>query len=129
MSAWKGSAKFSTDDFFTLEGRKFDVIYDYTFLCAIEPNMRKSWAEKMKQLLKPGGELVTLIFPLETREGGPPYAMSIDLVTNLLEPEGFVCDYLGTYCSTMMILLRFDTSLLSRICAGGKEPQGTRCVS
>ncbi|EKX38003.1 hypothetical protein GUITHDRAFT_154789 [Guillardia theta CCMP2712] len=94
VSAWKGDAKFSTDDFFTLEGRKFDVIYDYTFLCAIEPNMRKSWAEKMKQLLKPGGELVTLIFPLETREGGPPYAMSIDLVTNLLEPEGFVCDYL-----------------------------------
>jgi len=94
VSAWKGSAKFSTDDFFTLEGRKFDIIYDYTFLCAIEPSMRKPWVTRMKKLLKPGGELITLIFPIESREGGPPYAMSIDLVKNLLEPEGFVCEYL-----------------------------------
>jgi hypothetical protein len=39
----------------------FDVIYDCTFLCAIQPEMRQQWAAQHAALLKPDGELVTLM--------------------------------------------------------------------
>ncbi len=43
----------------------------------------------MAALLAPGGELITCVFPIGDREGGPPFAMSVPLVTALLEPMGF----------------------------------------
>ncbi len=75
-------------------GKKFDLIYDYTFLCALDPSLRARWASTMKGLLKPDGELVTLIYPLGDYEGGPPYAMSVGLVRGLLEAVGFEPFYL-----------------------------------
>lgn len=88
-----------------------DFIYDYTFLCALEPAVRGEWADKMKSLLAPGGELLTLIFPIcdkvrgqnvdviyafsnyrllfAAQPDGPPYAMSIELVSDLLLSHGF----------------------------------------
>jgi hypothetical protein len=77
-------------DFFELEkGRKFDFIWDCTFLCALEPVVREQWAEQMRMLLADQGELLTCVFPIGTREGGPPFAMSVDLHRKLLEPVGF----------------------------------------
>lgn len=35
-----------------------------SFFCAIEPEMRLQWASRIRDLLKPDGELVTLIFPV-----------------------------------------------------------------
>ena len=43
----------------------------------------------MRSLLAEGGELLTCVFPIGPREGGPPFAMSVDLVRSLLEPAGF----------------------------------------
>ncbi|KAH9274355.1 hypothetical protein BASA83_003353 [Batrachochytrium salamandrivorans] len=34
------NAHFETADFFTMSGQQFDVLYDYTFACAIEPSLR-----------------------------------------------------------------------------------------
>ena len=68
---------------------KFDLIWDCTFLCALEPAVRGHWASQMKALLAPGGELITCVFPIGPREGGPPFAMSVPLVRSLLEPAGF----------------------------------------
>ncbi|WP_168210883.1 methyltransferase domain-containing protein [Persicimonas caeni] len=67
----------------------FDVIWDYTFLCAIEPEMRQRWAERVDELLKPDGELVTLIFPIVDKDPneGPPYALSPELVRELVTPR------------------------------------------
>eukprot|EP00040_Diaphanoeca_grandis_P014746 m.74903 g.74903 ORF g.74903 m.74903 type:complete len:240 (-) comp24713_c0_seq2:207-926(-) len=67
----------------------FDIVYDCTFLCALHPDMRTKWASHIRKLLKPGGELITLIFPICDKLGGPPFAMSVDLVTNLLTAEKF----------------------------------------
>ncbi|TNE45078.1 MAG: methyltransferase domain-containing protein [Deltaproteobacteria bacterium] len=74
-------------DFFTFSPEQpFHLIYDYTFLCAIEPEMREKWASQMSRLLADDGELVTLIFPVrEDTGGGPPYSMSTELVFGLLE--------------------------------------------
>jgi len=43
---------------------KFDLIYDYTFLCALPFEARPSWAARMSQLLAKEGRLVCLEFPL-----------------------------------------------------------------
>mmetsp|Transcript_22379 Transcript_22379/g.35484 ORF Transcript_22379/g.35484 Transcript_22379/m.35484 type:complete len:264 (-) Transcript_22379:377-1168(-) len=83
----EGACSFEEGDFFGVSQR-FDVIFDYTFLCALPPELRKPWAEKMKSSLKPGGELITLIFPICEKEGGPPYAMSMELVRDLCEGAG-----------------------------------------
>uniref|UniRef100_A0A3Q7HLR5 Thiol methyltransferase 2 n=1 Tax=Solanum lycopersicum TaxID=4081 RepID=A0A3Q7HLR5_SOLLC len=51
-------------DFFSWRPTQlFDLIFDYTFFCAIEPEMRSRWASRIRDLLKPDGELITLIFP------------------------------------------------------------------
>ena len=76
-------------DFFELDlGAPFDLIWDYTFLCALPIELREAWAARMASLLRPGGELITLIFPImEVAEGyaGPPWPMSPELVGGLLE--------------------------------------------
>ncbi|XP_077229561.1 S-adenosyl-L-methionine-dependent methyltransferases superfamily protein isoform X2 [Tasmannia lanceolata] len=41
----------------------FDLIFDYTFFCAIEPCKRAAWASTVRDILKPDGELITLMFP------------------------------------------------------------------
>ncbi|CAJ1428876.1 unnamed protein product [Effrenium voratum] len=66
-----------------------DVIWDCTFLCALDPSARTDWARKMGELLEPEGTLITCIFPICDKEGGPPFAMSVPLVKGLLEPAGF----------------------------------------
>ncbi|CAN0922980.1 Probable thiol methyltransferase 2 [Linum grandiflorum] len=68
---------------------KFDLIFDYTFFCAIEPNMRPEWAQRINDLLRPDGELITLIFPISDHVGGPPYKVSVSEYEELLHPMGF----------------------------------------
>lgn len=89
-----GSIQYVRGDFFKHELQPFEVIYDYTFLCALQPKLRKEWAKRMASLLKPGGVLVTMIFPICDKPDGPPFAMSIELVKSLLEPVGFSAKFL-----------------------------------
>ncbi|CAH0376789.1 unnamed protein product [Pelagomonas calceolata] len=75
-------------DFFDVPD-KFDFIWDCTFLCALDPSLREKWATKQKALLDENGTLLSCIFPICEKVGGPPYALSVPLVTELLKPEGF----------------------------------------
>jgi SAM-dependent methyltransferase len=85
----KARADIRVGNFFTIEMDPFDVIYDYTFLCALPEELRGQWASGMSRLLKPSGSIITLIFPIGQFQGGPPYAMSIPLVKELLGGVGF----------------------------------------
>jgi SAM-dependent methyltransferase len=76
-------------DFFEMAGDRFDFIWDCTFLCALDPSVRPRWAEQQKALLTPGGTCLTCIFPICEKVGGPPFAMSVPLVSGLLTPMGF----------------------------------------
>lgn len=70
----------------------FTVVYDYTFFCAIPLEWRTKWANRMKELVKVGGVLVTVMFPVgKPREaGGPPHGVSKNDYAELLEgPGGF----------------------------------------
>jgi SAM-dependent methyltransferase len=77
-------------DFFETDGdaATFDFIWDCTFLCALDPSVREQWATATRTLLAPDGTLLSCVFPIGEREGGPPYALSVPLVRGLLEPLG-----------------------------------------
>lgn len=62
-------------DFFNLEDQ-FDLIVEQTFFCALPPDWRKKYVQQMKSLLKPGGQLVGLLFDFPLTEEGPPFGGS-----------------------------------------------------
>ena len=68
------------EDVFNLERlykNYFEYVYDYVTYCSVIPERRKEYAEKISALLKPGGKLIALLFPVEEREGGPPFAVNV----------------------------------------------------
>ncbi|KAH8106222.1 S-adenosyl-L-methionine-dependent methyltransferase [Cristinia sonorae] len=71
--------KFAIDDFFnddlSVGGQKtVDLVYDYTFFVAIPPQRRPEWGKRMAALVKPGGYLITLVFPIDPpQDYGPPW--------------------------------------------------------
>lgn len=58
-------------DFFKHD-KKYDLIFEQTFFCAIDPKLRLDYVQQMHRLLKTDGRLVGLLFdaPLEA---GPPF--------------------------------------------------------
>ncbi|CAF2109039.1 unnamed protein product [Brassica napus] len=59
------------------------------FFCAFEASVRPPWAQRIEKLLKPSGELITLMFPMDERSGGPPYKVSVSDYEKVLIPLGF----------------------------------------
>lgn len=66
--------------------RPFDLIWDHTFFCAIDPSDRVAWGARAGLLMAPGGRYVSLVFPVgkPADEGGPPHGMSAEVVTSVL---------------------------------------------
>lgn len=82
--------EFVVADFFDYKPEaSFNLIFDYTFFCAIHPSLRPNWAAKMADLLAHDGELITLIFPVGEFDGGPPYSVSVKSYEEVLNPHGF----------------------------------------
>jgi SAM-dependent methyltransferase len=96
LGAGAGAAEVRQGDFFAFDaaaagaGSGFSLGYDYTFLCALHPSMRRGWAAAWSRLLAPGGRLVALVFPVgkAEAEGGPPWGVSPELYVDLLEAGG-----------------------------------------
>ncbi|KAF8698220.1 hypothetical protein HU200_035741 [Digitaria exilis] len=81
---------FLVEDFFKwIPDEQFDLIFDYTFFCALDPSLRVAWAETVNRLLKRDGELLTLIYLISDQEGGPPYNNTVADYQKVLEPLGF----------------------------------------
>lgn len=59
-------------NFFEHEG-SYDLILEQTFFCALDPSLRIKYALKMKDLLKPKGKLVGVLFDREFDFDGPPF--------------------------------------------------------
>lgn len=71
---------------------RFDLVLDDCFLCMLDPRVWPGWAKKMSALVKAGGQLVVAIFPIMERDAkaaGPPFALSIARVRDLLLEQGF----------------------------------------
>ncbi|KAL8833295.1 MAG: hypothetical protein Q9170_004354 [Blastenia crenularia] len=84
QSVGGGKCTFLRGDFFGSDWAKeegtFELIYDYTFFCALSPAMRPAWALRMSQLLssRPQGHLVCLEYPTykDPATGGPPFGLT-----------------------------------------------------
>lgn len=62
-------------DFFDIN-IEFDIIIEQTFFCAIGPELRRDYAEKMASLLQADGKLVGLLFDFPLVDG-PPYGGNV----------------------------------------------------
>ncbi|GAB5418663.1 MAG: methyltransferase domain-containing protein [Crocinitomicaceae bacterium] len=58
-------------DFFSHQGQ-YDLIFEQTMFCAIDPSLRQAYADQVHALLKPNGRLVGVLFNRDF-DGGPPY--------------------------------------------------------
>ena len=60
----------------------YDVIFEHTLYCAIDPARREDYAKSLSNWLKPGGYFLAIhfIFPLD--EEGPPFGASKDEIIN-----------------------------------------------
>jgi len=72
--------KILQEDFFTHEG-SYDLIFEQTFFCALDPSLRVNYIDKMKDLLKLNGKLVGLLFDFRLDDVGPPFGGSEDAYT------------------------------------------------
>lgn len=59
-------------DFFNIS-KKFDLIIEQTFFCAINPSLRADYARKMAELIKGPGKLVGVLFNIELNKDHPPF--------------------------------------------------------
>ncbi|GIL59487.1 hypothetical protein Vafri_14165 [Volvox africanus] len=74
----------------------WDVGFDYTFGCAMQPNARQQWAHHWGRHVRSGGVLVTLVFPVNSEADpnvGPPFPVSPELYSEMLIPQCFEMTY------------------------------------
>ena len=72
-------------DFFSHKG-EYDIIVEQTFFCALDPNKRMDYVNKVYDLLDVGGKLIGVLFDREF-EGGPPFGGNKDEYQELFESK------------------------------------------
>ena len=74
-------------DFFELKETGFDLVLEQTFFCALPPEMRPEYVDKMAEIIKPGGKLSGLFFSFPLTEDGPPFGGSREEYIRLFKPH------------------------------------------
>jgi len=87
--------QFLVQDFFKMEG-SFDLIFEQTFFCALNPSLREAYTKKMHDLLKRDGKLIGVLFDFPL-DDGPPFGGSkeeyLDYFSPCFNVETFECCY------------------------------------
>ncbi|KAG9238140.1 thiol methyltransferas-like protein [Amylocarpus encephaloides] len=98
--------------------KKFDLIYDYTFLSALPPSLRPAWSKRFKDLLAPGGRIVCVEFPTYKPHstGGPPWALPPKVYMAHLSRPGQELPYA-------------EESGLQESELGDASPDGLQCIA
>jgi SAM-dependent methyltransferase len=71
-------------DFFALDERAFDVVYERTFLCALPRQRWPDWSARIPMLVRPGGLLAGFFF-FDDNERGPPFGIAMARLHELLD--------------------------------------------
>jgi len=66
------SSQLINANFFDLDDT-VDLVIEQTFFCAINPELRSKYAEKMNSILNENGKLVGLLFEAKLNEDHPPF--------------------------------------------------------
>ncbi|MEM7205155.1 MAG: methyltransferase domain-containing protein [Planctomycetota bacterium] len=67
----------------------FELVYDYTCFCALRPHLRPAYAKVVQGLLRPGGWLLALMFPMAETHAGrgrPPYLVTPAVAETVFTP-------------------------------------------
>ena len=62
---------------------------DPGFLNALDPRVRGDYGTKMAELVKEDGILVTVLYPMMLKDGGPPFAIGLTELKRLLMTNAF----------------------------------------
>lgn len=86
-----GGARFEVGDFMEWQDEPYDMVWEHTCFCAIDPARREAYAAAAARLVRPDGYLAGVFYlqpwdPGETPEP-PPYATSCEEVDALLERD------------------------------------------
>jgi len=71
------SEKVHYQNFFDHQGQ-YDLIIEQTFFCALSPVLRRDYALKVQELLKPNAKIIGVLFNIEFERSGPPFGGSKD---------------------------------------------------
>jgi len=64
----------------------FDAVYEQTSLCAIQPEQREAYENRLYEWIKPGGSLFALFMQTGV-EGGPPFHCDVNAMKELFVPS------------------------------------------
>lgn len=73
-------------DFFHFEAEPFDLVYERALLCALPRARWHDWAQRMVELVKPGGRLVGFYY-IDDNERGPPFGIGVRELALLLDAD------------------------------------------
>lgn len=65
---------------------RFDLVWEYTCYCAIDPVRREEYAKVLHDILVPGGTLAALFYPVKEVEGGPPFRVRREEIDTVFGP-------------------------------------------
>ena len=65
----------------------FDYVIEQTCYCAIDPKRREEYERLIYRILKPGGHLIGLWYPIDKhfKSGGPPWGVSISNLKDIFK--------------------------------------------
>jgi SAM-dependent methyltransferase len=72
--------------------QKFDLVWEHTCLCALTPDLRRSYIQGVHSALKAGGIVSGVFFidpEMDPGETGPPFGITPEELTALWEEAGF----------------------------------------
>jgi SAM-dependent methyltransferase len=76
-------ARFLEADIFALgpeHDAAYDLLFEQTCYCAIEPHRRDEYARIAARLVKARGWLAFVVYPVDGRAGGPPFNIGVEEV-------------------------------------------------
>jgi SAM-dependent methyltransferase len=79
------SSQLINANFFDLD-ETFDLVIEQTFFCAINPELRSKYAEKMHSILNKKGKLVGVLFEAKLNEDHPPFGGNKEEYLTYLSP-------------------------------------------
>lgn len=85
--AQSGLAFFTSDFLTESPDQPFDLVFEHTLYCAIDPGRRDEYPNALNRWLKPGGHFLAIHFVFPITEAGPPFGADLDEIINRFSPE------------------------------------------
>ena len=64
----------------------FDLVFEHTLFCAIDPERRNEYAKALDRWLQPGGHFLAIHFFIPKEQDGPPFGTDLEEVNSLFSP-------------------------------------------